>query len=114
MVYVEQNQSRVVNSCSLKITDHSLHEYLELNFYEQAPCQVVGTIHSCIYKFEFNSEKDQPVDLKTYVERYSKYKLDDVTEYLSNEGNHGFEVISEAYHQITGKEPEVVCISPQK
>lgn len=41
----------MIDVSKMRITGYAFHEYLEMNFYELAPCQVVGTIHSCIYKF---------------------------------------------------------------
>lgn len=42
-----------------------------MDFYE-APCQVVGSVHSCNYKYEFKMG-EEPLNLKLYCEKYCKF-----------------------------------------
>jgi hypothetical protein len=48
-----------------------LHEYLEVDFYESAPCQIIGSLHRCLYKYGFSSEEGA-VDLRGFCEKHWK------------------------------------------
>ena len=49
----------------------TLHEYLEVDFYDGAPCQISGSLHRCLYKFSLISENNA-ADLRTFCERHWK------------------------------------------
>ena len=66
----------MVGTCALSATERSFHSYLEMNFYDGAPCQIVGTVHACFYKFEFFEESNNAIDMKTYALRYAKGRID--------------------------------------
>ena len=58
-------KQRLVSTYNGIIANNAEHEYLEVDFYENAPCQLVCSFHRCQYKFELKSE-EQTVDLKTF------------------------------------------------
>lgn len=80
----------------------SVHEYLEIDYYEAAPCQITGSIHACNYKYEFKVN-EEPIDLRSYCEKYCKYAVEDIINYLQGETVKNYHKIAENYAIITKK-----------
>jgi hypothetical protein len=74
----------VVESYRGRLFGLSIHEYLEVDFYENAPCQVIGSIHTCNYKYEFKVN-DEPINLKVYCDKHCKFGVEDILNYLQGE-----------------------------
>ena len=48
---MDNHKNKLVGSYKGIIYGNSINSYMEGDFYDGAPCQIMGTIHSCAYKF---------------------------------------------------------------
>ena len=51
LIQVDQTRHKVVGLFKGSLIGSNLQEYLEMDFYDGAPCQVIGSVHRCTYKF---------------------------------------------------------------
>jgi hypothetical protein len=84
------------------------HEYLEVDFYEQAPCQLVGSVHASTYQFAF-SHFQTTIDLRTYCEKHCRAQEEPVLAYLHEEGLRAYTQLAETYSLIAGAQVELRC-----
>lgn len=91
------------------ISPNALHEYLEIDFYEGAPCQIAASYHRCYYRLELKAD-DMVLDLRTFCERYYKDRTDQVLTYLQNEGQKNYRSLAEYSSMILKQEVEIDCI----
>ncbi len=108
LVQMEQGKARVVEGYRGRLLGLALHEYLEVDFYE-APAQLVGSVHSCNYKYDFSMD-DQPITLKNYCERYCKFDVEDLLAYLQAECVKNYKTIATNYTLITKKEANAMLV----
>lgn len=113
LVHVEQSKNKVIDTYKGRLYGLSIHEYLEMDFYEAAPCQIIGSIHSCNYKYDFKVE-DEQINLKTYCEKYCKFGVEDLLGYLQGESVKNYNRIAENYTIITKKQAMVCYVEPEK
>ena len=64
-----------------------------MDFYDGAPCQIIGSLQRCIYKFSLNSEGNS-VDLRTFFERHWKSSAEEMLEFLEGESARSYKVIA--------------------
>ena len=64
-----------------------------MDFYEGAPCQIIGSLHRCLYKFSLISDGNS-VDLRTFCERYWKSSAEEMLEFLESESERSYKVIA--------------------
>lgn len=100
LLHIESGQAKIVDTFKAKLPSSSFHEYLEIDFYEGAPCQIVGSLHSCLYRFEY-LHSGSGVDLKSYCQKYNKHNIHEVIEYLEEESQRNYKTIAENLGDIT-------------
>ena len=54
-----------------------------MDFYEGAPCQVTGSVHSCLYRYEY-VKIGEGIGLNQYCQKYSKHNIGEVLDYLED------------------------------
>lgn len=112
LIQVEQNKTKVVEAYRGRLYGLSIHEYLEMDYYDVAPCQITGSIQACSYKFEFKAN-DDPIDLKSYCEKYCQFGVQDILNYLQAESAKNYKIISENYTLITKKQAVINYVQPE-
>ena len=82
LVQVDNHEEKVVNCYSGVIAGSLAHEYLEMDFYDNTPCQIVGSIHRCHYRYHFE-HMGQTLDLKEFCNKHCKENAIEILDYLS-------------------------------
>ena len=59
------SKQKIVGTYKGLIHGAAEHEYLEIDFYESASCQIIGSFHRCAYKMEFKADA-KTVELRNF------------------------------------------------
>lgn len=105
---VDHGKHKVIGLYRGAASPNTLHEYLEIDFYEAAPCQIIGSLHRTLYKFSFEID-DTAVDLRTFCERHWKTNAEEVLDFLESECTRSYKAIAEHYSLIIKREVEISC-----
>jgi hypothetical protein len=65
----------VVGTYNSKIKSETAHEYLEVDYYETAPSQIIGSYHKLSCKFTFKNQSTV-MDLRQFIQKYYKGRTD--------------------------------------
>ena len=71
LIQKDSDSEKRVNSYSGVISSSLAHEYLEMDFYETAPCQVTGSIHRCHYRYQFE-DQGNALNLQEFCDTHCK------------------------------------------
>jgi vacuolar-type H+-ATPase subunit H len=100
-------ESNLVNTYSGLVTGCPLHDYLEIDFSENVPCQLTGSIHRCPYRYSFIQE-GQAVDLKGFCDKNAEGRGEEIIRFLERESEKQGEEINQSYRQIARREASAV------
>lgn len=68
LVRVDSNKDQVLGTFEGVLNGVNSHDALLIDFGETAACQIRGTIHSCIYQYEYQSKSDKFSTLEEYCQ----------------------------------------------
>ena len=72
LILSDPQRERVVGSFEGKIRGDSVNEALVVDFHEVGACQVLGSIHSCVYQFAYSATNEKIQNFEAYCESQSK------------------------------------------
>ena len=104
LLHNHDKQAKIVDTFTAHLpVCGGIHEYLEMDFYEGAPCQVIGSLHTTLYRYEY-LQGGSGIDLKGYCQKYTKHNAPEVLDYLLDESKKNYRAIAETMAAI-GKSP---------